>query len=169
MGVAPAATPPLAGFRPETREFMAQIVSRYPTRRAGLLPLLSLAQEEHGYLTVEAMEQIAAFLGLSPTEVYETASFYTLLHFRPIGEHLVQVCTNISCALLGARPVVEQFKQRLGIREGETTADGLFTLETVECIAACGGAPALQVNGRYYERMTPAAADALLDRLAGER
>lgn len=121
-----------------------------------------VAQDDAGYLAPEVMQQVADLLGLQPVEVVGVASFYTLLHTRPVGRYVVQVCTNIACHLRGARPLLQHTLEALNCELGGTTADGLFTVEKVECIAACGGAPAVQVNLDYHENITPQKMDALL-------
>ncbi len=128
----------------------AELLTRYPEKRSALLPLLHLVQEELGYLTPESMEHVARLLEMRPTDVWETASFYTMYHFRPIGRCHIEVCHNLSCTLLGAESLLDHLKGRLQIREGETTPDGRFTLGRTECLAACDGAPVIQVNGRHY-------------------
>ena len=133
----------------------AKIIGRFPRPRSALIPLLHLAQEQDGYLTDDAMRHIAELVGATPAEVRGTAGFYEMFRFEPVGTYMVNVCTNISCLLNGGSELLEQASDALGIRAGGTTADGLFTLEEVECIAACTEAPCLQVNYRYRHRMTP--------------
>ena len=128
----------------------AEILKCYPQKRSAMLPLLHVAQEEHGYLTPQSLEEVASLLELRPTDVWETASFYTMYRFRPIGRCHIEVCHNLSCTLLGAGSLLDQLKGRLHIREGETTPDGLFTLGTTECLAACDQAPVIQINGHHY-------------------
>jgi NADH-quinone oxidoreductase E subunit len=131
-----------------------------------LLAALYLAQEQHGWLSPEAIRRVAARLELSPGQVYSTASFYTMFKLEPQGKYLVQVCEGLSCYLVGgAEPIIQHIVQRLKIKPGETTPDGKFTLEVVQCLAACGTAPALRINDELYENMTPEAIDELLDRL----
>lgn len=147
-----------------------EILSRYPRPRSALIPLLHLAQEQDGYVAEDAMEHIAELVGVTPAEVLGTCSFYEMFKREPVGEYLVNVCTNISCMLLGGEELLHHLEQRLGVKAGGTTADGMFTLEDVECIAACTEAPCLQVNYRYHYQVTPEQADALLDDLrAGRR
>ncbi len=141
---------------------LQEIVARYPDRRSAMLPALDLAQRELGYLTPEAYQWVAAALDTSPTWVAGVASFYTMLRKEPVGQYLVQVCTNLSCSLLGAQTLVDHLRQRLGIDVGGTTPDGLFTLLTVECLGSCATAPAMQVNDRYYEQLTPERVDEIL-------
>jgi NADH-quinone oxidoreductase E subunit len=136
------------------RERVEAILSRYPTKRAALLPLLSFAQEVHGWISTEDMEKVAGVLGLSPAFVWSVASFYTMYNKRPVGRYLIQVCTNISCFLNGACDVLDSFLEHTGTREGETTDNGLFTVIEAECLGACGFATAVQINDTYHESVT---------------
>jgi NADH-quinone oxidoreductase subunit E len=126
-----------------------EIMGRFPRPKSALIPLLHLAQEQDGYVTNDAMEHLAELIGITPAEVYGTASFYEMFKFHPVGRYCINVCTNISCQLLGGWELLHHAEESLGIKAGSTTPDGLFTLEDVECIAACTEAPALQVNYRY--------------------
>ena len=146
-----------------------EIIGRFPRPKSALIPLLHLAQEQDGHVAEDAMAQLAELVGVTPAEVYGTASFYEMFKFEPVGRYCINVCTNISCQLLGGWELLEHAEQRLGIKAGSTTADGLFTLEDVECIAACTEAPALQVNYRYRYRVTDGGFDALVDDLAAGR
>jgi len=137
-----------------------------PARQARLLTALYIAQEQKGYLTPEALERVARRLGLPLASVYSTTSFYTLFRTRPVGRYLLQVCRGLSCYLAdGAERLVDYLQRKLGIQVGETTADGLFTLETVQCLASCGTAPAMRVNDELYENLTTAKVDLLIDEL----
>jgi len=138
---------------------------RYPEKRSAMLAALRIAQEEHGYVTEEAMADIAVLLEQTPVQVYETATFYTMFSLQPVGKHLIQVCRTLSCALVGADSVIKYLEQKLGIAVGETTPDRLFTLKTVECLAACGAGPMMQINDDYYERLTRETIDRILDDL----
>jgi NADH-quinone oxidoreductase subunit E len=142
-----------------------EMMARFPRPRSALVPLVHLAQEQDGYVTEDAMAHIAELLEITPAEVYGTASFYEMFKFEPIGRYCVNICTNISCQLLGAYELLEHAEARLGVKAGGTSADGIFTLEDVECIAACTEAPALQVNYRYRHKVTPTAFDRLIDDL----
>ena len=146
-----------------------EIIARYPRPRSALIPLLHLAQEQDGLVTNDAMVHIAELLGLQPSEVYGTATFYEMFKFEPVGRYCVNVCTNISCQLVGAYELLEHAEERLGVTVGGTTADGLFTLEDVECIAACTEAPAIQVNYRYRYKVSAADFDRLVDDLRAGR
>lgn len=149
-------------------EAIRQAQARYPHPRSALMPALHIVQEELGWLPEEAMVQVASLLGLTPAEVLSVASFYTMYNRRPVGKYLVQVCTNVSCSLLGAEHLLEHISRKLGIGVGETTPDGLFTLVEVECLGSCGTAPVMQVNERYYERLTAERVDEILDTLAAQ-
>jgi len=138
-------------FTPANKLKLEKIVARYPVKRSALLPALYIAQEQAGYLSVEAMEHVASLLDLSPAQVHDTASYYTMFHFEPRGETHIEICTNLSCALAGADELLDSTCRKLGVREGETSADGKFSVQRVECLAACGGAPAVQINGRWLE------------------
>lgn len=133
-----------------TEETIQRILSRYPDRRSALLPLMHLYQEEAGYLTEEAMRELAARLDLPPIQVTEVATFYDMFRLKPGGRREIWVCHNLSCALLGAERVIRRLEEALGVSAGETTLDGLFTIKRVECLAACGLAPTIQVGPDYY-------------------
>jgi NADH-quinone oxidoreductase subunit E len=152
-------------FTAENTAVADQIIGRYPRRKSALIPLLHLAQEQDGRLTEEAMEHIAEMVGVTPAEVLGTASFYEMFKREPVGDYVINVCTNISCLLRGGEELLHHLEARLGIKSGSTTADGKFTLEDVECIAACTEAPCLQVNYRYFHRITNDQADELIDDL----
>ncbi|HUG54136.1 MAG TPA: NADH-quinone oxidoreductase subunit NuoF [Vicinamibacteria bacterium] len=138
-------------FTPENKARFDRILARYPVKRSALLPALHLIQEQEGYITSAAIEYAASLLELTPAQVHDTASFYTMYRFRPEGRRHIEVCTNISCALSGADELIARLCDRLGIREGETSADGEWTVHRVECLAGCGGAVCLQVDGRWVE------------------
>jgi NADH-quinone oxidoreductase subunit E len=140
-----------------------------PGKQAMVLAALYIAQEQQGYLTREAMEKVARRLGVAPSEVFGTASFYSLFRTEPVGRFVIQVCEGLSCYLNdGAERVVDYIGAKLGIRPGQTTPDGRFTLQTVQCLASCGTAPAMRVNDQLYENLTAAGIDAVLERLMGE-
>jgi NADH-quinone oxidoreductase subunit E len=146
-----------------------EIIERYPLPRSALIPLLHLAQEQDGYVSEDAMEHIAELLDMTPAEVLGTCSFYEMFKREPVGEYVVNVCTNISCLLCGGEELLEHLEDRLGITAGSTTPDGKFTLEDVECIAACTEAPCLQINYRYFHQVTHQQIDELLDDLRAGR
>jgi NADH-quinone oxidoreductase subunit E len=134
----------------------------YPDRRGALLPVLHLAQDTFGYVSLEVEEYVAGLFDLSPAHVHEVVTFYTLFFQQPRGRHVVAVCQTLSCHLLGATGIVEHLKGTLGIDVGETTADGKTTLLTVECLCACEGAPMMQVDDRYEVNLTPEKVDRIL-------
>jgi NADH-quinone oxidoreductase subunit E len=147
-----------------------QIVSLYPEARSALVPLCHLAQEQDGWLRPEAMEEIAELTGVSPAEVKGTASFYDMLHTEPVGRYVVAICTNIACLLDGALELLAHAEERLAVRVGSTSEDGLFTLEEAECLADCDHPPCVQVNHRFVRTTTPEQFDALVEELrAGGR
>ena len=151
----------------KAKERIEHLKGRYPQAKSALLPVLHLAQREHdGWLSDEMMAEVAEVMDLPPAEVRSVASFYTMFNRRPVGKHLVQVCTNLSCSLLGAEHIVEHLRRALGIEVGETTADGLFTLLEVECLGSCGTAPMMQVDDTYYENLTIERVDEILSQLA---
>jgi NADH-quinone oxidoreductase subunit E len=141
------------------------LVARYPERRSALIPILHLAQDEAGHLSPEAIAWIAGYLDLSAADVLSVASFYDMLNLAPVGRHMIYVCQNLSCTLLGGERLIRHLEGRLGIRCGETTPDGLITLRRMECLGSCGTSPVLQVDGVFHEQMTPERADELLERL----
>jgi NADH-quinone oxidoreductase subunit E len=155
---------------PDNVELAQTIIARYPRSRSALIPLLHVAQEQDGWVSTEAMAHIGELLGLTSSEVLGTCSFYGMFKREPVGRYVVSVCTNISCLLLGGEELLEHCEQVLGVKPGATTADGMFTLEDVECIAACTDAPCLQVNYRYFLNIAHDEVDALVDDLrAGRR
>jgi NADH-quinone oxidoreductase subunit E len=139
-------------------------IAKYPKdqRQSAVMSTLRIVQEEHNHLTTELMDAIAAYLEMPPIAVYEVASFYTMYEHKPVGKHLVNVCTNISCMLRDSAAVVAHLEKKLGIKLGETTDDGRFTLRAVECLGACVKAPMMQVDKDYHENLTPESIDAVL-------
>jgi NADH-quinone oxidoreductase E subunit len=144
---------------------LREIVSRYPVARSGMLPCLHLVQDVEGYVTPEGIAAVAEAVGAKVDEVESVVTFYSMYHQKPIGKHVIKVCTSISCYLMGCDDVLAHLEKRLGISRGQTTPDGRYSLQGVECLAACGLAPARQVNNEFVENVTPQVADALLDRL----
>jgi len=132
-----------------------QVKALYPETRSAVLPALRLAQERYGWLSREAFEEVADALDLTPAYCMSVASFYDMFHLEPVGRHMIEVCTNVSCALVGAQQTLEAFEQELGIRAGETTEDGAITLRTVECAGGCGWGPVVAVDHRYREPVKP--------------
>jgi NADH-quinone oxidoreductase subunit E len=160
----------MARLSAENEALAREIISRYPVARSALIPLCHLAQEQDGYLTEEAMCHIGELLDLDAAEVLGTASFYEMFKRHPVGKYVINVCTSISCFLGGGDELLEHAEERLGIAEGGTTEDGLFSLDGYECIAACTEAPCLQVNYRYFHRIGHDEFDRLIDDLeAGRR
>ena len=144
----------MARLTPDNEALARAIIARYPRPKSALIPLCHLAQEQDGWLTDEAMVHIGELIGCTSAEVLGTASFYEMFKLHPVGRYCVNVCTNISCQLLGAEELLEHAEETLGIRAGGTTDDRAITLEDVECIAACTEAPAIQVNYRYFHNVT---------------
>ena len=144
------------------KEIFDRVIARYPLKRSAIVPLLLFAQDEIGYVSDEAIEEIAQQVGVRPIEVIEDISYYSMLHRQPIGKYNLQVCTNISCMLRGGEEILAHCAKKLGIGHKQTTPDGLFSLEEVECLGACCGAPAMQVNYDYYENLTAEKIDALI-------
>ncbi len=142
-----------------------QLVSRYPLKRSAIVPLLLYAQDEVGCVSEEVIAEVARRVDVRPIEVIEVIGYYSMLHRQPLGKYNFQVCTNISCMLRGADDIFDYCKTKLGIKHKQTTPDGRFSLEEVECLGACTGAPAMQVNYDFYENLTPAKIDAVIDDL----
>lgn len=152
----------------DVRERIDQWIKRYPAGKqaSGVFEALRLAQEQNkGLLTVELMDAVADYLDMPPIAVYEVATFYTMYRRERLGQHVIEVCTNISCMLSGVDKIVDHFRERLGIDFNETTSDGKFTLKEVECLGACVAAPVCQVGKQYHESLTPESIDDLLARL----
>lgn len=136
---------------PTLVERIEEVAARYPNRRSAILPALHLAQEHYGWLPPEAFEAVAEALETTPAFCQSVASFYDMFHLRPVGKHMIEVCTNVACALNGAGEVLKEFQEQLGIAPGQTTDDGMYTLRTVECLGGCGTAPTVAVNHRFRE------------------
>ena len=147
----------------EIRAVMAQ----YPEPRSATLPALRLAQERYGWLPPEALREVADALGETPAYCEAVASFYDMFHLAPVGRHLIEVCTNISCALVGAQQVLEAFEEELGVRAGETTGDGGFTLRTIECAGGCGWGTVVAVDHRYREPVKPEDVHGIVEEIRG--
>jgi NADH-quinone oxidoreductase subunit E len=140
---------------------------RYPQRRSAIMPALRLAQERYGWLSPEALREVADALDLTPAYCKAVASFYDMYHLEPVGRRLVEVCTNISCALVGAQQVLESFEEELGIHAGETTEDGEVTLRTIECAGGCGWGTVVAVDNRYREPVRPEDVPAIVEEVRG--
>jgi NADH-quinone oxidoreductase subunit E len=147
----------------------ADFVSRYPDdkQKSALLPMLHAVQAEHGWLSVPAMDKVAAYLKIEPIEVYEVATFYTMYFLRPQGKYMLEVCRTGPCCLIGAEKIMDHLEQKLGVKEGDVTPDGLFSWRGVECLAACGFGPVLQIGPEYtfYENLTTESVDQLISDL----
>jgi NADH-quinone oxidoreductase subunit E len=153
-------------FSTEKLEKVKEIISRYPEgkQKSALIPLLHLAQDEFGgWLDVPAMDYVAELLQLNPIEVYEVATFYTMFNMKPVGKYLLEVCQTGPCMLRGSDDIIKYIEEKLGIKPGETTTDGLFTLKPTECLGACGYAPMMQLGNQYREHLTKEKIDALIE------
>src|SRR2546421_456867 len=153
-------------FSPEKLNKANEIIARYPQgkQKSALLPLLHLAQEENnGWLSVDAMDYVAGLLQIKPIEVYEVATFYSMYNLKPVGKYIFEVCQTGPCMINGSDEIIGYIKEKLGIKVGETTADGLFTLKTVECLGACGYAPMMQLGKYYREHLTIEKVDAIIN------
>lgn len=158
-------------FSTEALGLVQKMKSRYPEgkHKSALLPVLHLAQAEFdGWLSTEVMDYVAILLEIKPIEVYEVASFYSMYNLKPVGKCLIEVCRTSSCWLRGANEIVAHIENKLGIKEGETTTDGLFTLKTVECLGSCGTAPMLMCGAQFHENLTTEKVDNLLSSLKAE-
>src|SRR5689334_18581504 len=153
-------------FSEEKMNRANEIIARYPQgkQKSALLPLLHLAQEENnGWLSVEAMDYVAGLLQIKPIEVYEVATFYSMYNLKPVGKYIFEVCQTGPCMLNGSDGIIDYIKEKLGIKVGETTKDGMFTLKTVECLGACGYAPMMQMGKHYREHLTKEKVDAIIN------
>lgn len=152
-------------FSEEKLKKVDEIIARYPESRqkSALLPVLHLAQEQFGWLSVETMDYVASLLQLEPIEVYEVATFYSMYNLKPVGKYMFEVCQTGPCMIKGSDDVVAYIGEKLGIKPGETTSDGLFTLKTVECLGACGYAPMMQLGKHYKEHLTKEKVDAIIE------
>ncbi len=151
-------------------EALAEIdrwIAKYPPeqRQSAVIQTLHIVQDQHGWLSNELMDAVAQYLGMRRIAVYEVATFYTMFNLKPCGRHTIEVCTNISCMLRGSGDIVRHLEKKCGVRLGQTTPDGRFTIKEVECLAACGGAPMFQIGKTYYENLTPQKVDEILDGL----
>lgn len=144
----------MSWFDSTRKEMAHDILARYPRPKSAIIPLLHLAQEQEGWVTTAAMAEIAELTETTPAEVLGTGSFYEMFKFHPVGTYLVNICTNVSCQLLGGEELLNHAESTLGVKAGSTTADGMFTIEDVECVAACTEAPCFTVNYRYFHRVS---------------
>ena len=155
-------------FSGPTLEKVLKIISRYPDgkQKSAILPILHIAQEEFGrYLNVDTMDYVAGLLGIEPIEVYEVATFYSQYYLDPVGKYVIETCRTGPCAICGGEAIQSYLEKKLGIKTGESTPDGLFTLKTVECLGACGYAPVMQINTEFYEFLTPQKIDKIIETL----
>lgn len=152
-------------FSDSTRKKIEEVISRYPQKRAALLPVLHLVQEEIGFISAAEEKQVANLLEIKPIEVREVVTFYTMYNRQPVGKYHIQVCSNLSCSLLGGQELLDYLKEKLGINLGETTEDKKFTLTSVECLGACEHAPCMMVNYDYYGNLDKKTIDEILDNL----
>jgi NADH-quinone oxidoreductase subunit E len=151
----------------ELYDEIQKVAAQYPQRRSAIMPALRLAQERYGWLSPEAFRDVADALELTPAYCQAVASFYDMFHLEPVGSHMVEVCTNVSCALVGAQQVLEAFEAELGIHAGETTDDGEVTLRTIECAGGCGWGTVVAVDHRYREPVRPEDVPAIVEELRG--
>jgi NADH-quinone oxidoreductase subunit E len=142
-----------------------ELIARYPQRRSAVMPALRLAQEKYGWLPPEAFREVAEGLDVTPAYCRAIASFYDMFHLEPVGRHMIEVCTNISCALVGAQRVLEAFESELGVEAGQTSEDGEFTLRTIECAGGCGWGTVVSVDHRYREPVQPEDVAAIVEEL----
>ena len=152
-------------FSDQTKRKIEEILSRYPQKEAAILPVLHLTQREFGCISNEEEKMVAEILGIKPIKVREVVSFYTMLNRQPVGKYYIQVCSNLTCSLMGAEKLIDYLKEKLGIGVGETTADKKFTLTTVECLGACEQAPSMMVNFDYYGHLDKKKIDNILNKL----
>ncbi len=153
-------------FNEDTLKTVQSIIARYPEgkHKSALIPILHIAQSEfEGWLSPEAMTYVASLLNIEPVEVFEVASFYSMFNLKPVGRCVLEVCHTSSCWLMGAEDVIKHIEKRIGIKPGETSADGMFTLKTVECLGSCGTAPMLMVGADFHENLTLEKVDELLN------
>lgn len=154
-------------FSQETLDTIQSIIARYPKgkEKSALLPILHIAQSEFdGWLSPEAMEYVASILNIQDVEVFEVASFYSMYNLKPVGKCVIEVCRTSSCWLMGAEDVVKHIEKRIGIKPGETSEDGMFTLKTVECLGSCGTAPMLMIGADYHENLTLESVDEIIEK-----
>jgi len=152
-------------FSEAAKKELEEILKHYPDRQAAMLPVLHLAKREFKAITPEVMEYVASLLEVPPIKVMDTTSFYTMFPRQKEGKYVIQVCSTLSCSLMGAETVVDYLKKKLNIDVGQTTPDGKFTLKKVECLGSCGTAPVMQINDDYYESLTEEKIDKILESL----
>lgn len=152
-------------FTPENKKEFEKLLTHYPNKRAAMLPTLWLAQKQFGWISQKVMEYVATLLDVPPMKVYEVVTFYTMFNQKPVGKYHIQLCRTLSCELCGKGEILNHLKKKLGIKVGETSPDGKYTLTEVECLGSCGTAPMMQLNEDYYENLNPAKVDEILDGL----
>jgi NADH-quinone oxidoreductase subunit E len=152
-------------FSEQTKKKLEEVITRYPQKRAALLPILHIVQQEIGNISSAEEKQVADLLEIKPIQVREVVTFYTMYNRQPVGQYHIQICSNLSCSLLGAQTLIDYLKEKLGVGLGETTEDKKFTLTTVECLGACENAPCMMVNYDYYGNLDKNTIDEILDNL----
>jgi NADH-quinone oxidoreductase subunit E len=165
---APLATDKESLFSPQVRQEIDRWVEKYPAdwKQSACMAALMIVQDDNGgWLDDASMDRVAAYLDMPAIAVYEVATFYSMYELKPVGRHKICVCTNVSCMVCGSERVVDHLEAKLGIKLGQTTDDGRFTLKEVECLGACGGAPMMQIGHKYYENLTPDLIDSILSEL----
>src|SRR6267142_2318903 len=155
----------IATFPPAVEVEIDRHLAKYPVKRSAILPLMFIVQRERGFLDPPGVAYLAKRLALRITDIWEVATFYSMIHTEPVGKYHIQICRTLSCKIMGADKITEYCSQKLGIKLGETTADGRFTLSEVECLGSCGTAPMFQINFDYHENLTPQKVDQILDSL----
>lgn len=152
----------IATFSPEVEAEIDRHLAKYPVKRSAILPLMFIVQRERGYLDPPGVAYLADRLGVRITDIWEVATFYSMIHMEPIGKYHIQVCRTLSCKILGADKITKRCAEKLGIKPGETTPDGRFSLSEVECLGSCGTGPMFQIGFDYYENLTPEKVDEIL-------
>ena len=155
----------IATFSPEVESEIDRHLAKYPVMRSAILPLMFIVQRERGYLDPQGVAYLAKRLKLRITDIWEVATFYSMIYIKPIGKYHIQVCKTLSCKLLGSDKITQHCAEKIGVKTGETTADGRFSLSEVECLGSCGTAPMFQINFDYHENLTPEKVDQILDSL----
>ena len=155
----------VATFSPEVEAEMDRHIAKYPLKRSSILPLMFIVQRERGYLDPPAVAYLAERLDLRTTDIWEVATFYSMIYTQPVGKYHIQICKTLSCKLLGSEKITKHCSEKLGIKVGETTPDGRFSLSEVECLGSCGTAPMFQINFDYHENLTPEKVDQIIDAL----
>ena len=155
-------------FSEEAMRRYENIISHYPEKRAALIPVLILAQREFGWISDEVSDYVGTLMGYPPSDVLSVASFYTMLHKKPVGKFHLDVCRTVSCWLMGTYPCVDEIKKTLGVEAEEITPDGMFSWNLTECLGSCGTAPAMQVGDRYFENLKPEKMKEIIEQLRNE-